>query len=136
MSPHARIVSHLREQLTKDGHDMRKHLDGFTDEQVFHKIFHSYRGKGEILKKGMRLSWLGYTLVGLYFKAYEVTMPENYRLGLRDLLYLDSRSKMPYYIGRGEDEDGGTILAVFEAKLGIMLKLADGMISNLREMES
>jgi len=135
MSPHARIVAHLRTQLAKDGHELRKHLDGFTDEQVFHKLFHSYRGK-DSAPKGLRLTWLGYKLVSLYFKAYEVNMPENYRLGLLDLLYLDSRSKMPYYIGHGEDKDGGTILAVFEAKLGIILKLADGMISNLRDMES
>lgn len=135
MSAHARIVAHLREHLVKDGHELRKHLVGFTDDQVYHKIFQSYRGKNEA-PKGLRLTWLGYTLTGLYFKSYEVIMPENYRIGLRDLLYLDSRAKMPYYIGHGEDKDGGTILAVFEAKLGIMLKLADGMISNLREMES
>jgi hypothetical protein len=135
MNPHALIVAHLREQLSKDKHELEKHLVGFTDEQVFHKLFYSYRGK-DSPPKGLRLTWLGYTMVSRYFQSYEVAMPENYKIGSLDLLYLDSRSKMPYYIGRGEDENGGTILAVFESKLGIMLKLADGMISNLRDMES
>jgi hypothetical protein len=135
MSRHARIVSFLRDSVAKDGNKLGKHLMGFTDKQVFHKIFHSFRGSDDE-PKGLRLTWLGHQLLGSYFKGYEVMMPDGYKLGYSDLLYLDGRAKMPYYIGRGEDEDGGTILVVYDPKLGIMLKLADGMISNLRDMES
>lgn len=134
MSQHDEIVRFLRESVTKDNNDLRKHLDGFTDQQVFHKLFHSYRGSGG--PKGLRLTWLGFQLLSSYTQSFEVPMPDDYRLGSRDLLYLDARAKLPYYIGRGEDENGGTRFVVFEAKLGIMLKLADGMISNLRDMES
>jgi hypothetical protein len=135
MSQHTQIVQFLRDSVAKDQNDLGKHLRGFTDEQVFHKLFMSFRGKSDE-SKGLRLTWLGYRLLSTYTQSFEVSMPEAYRLGSRDLLYLDARAKMPYYIGRGEDEDGGTRLIVFEAKLGIMLKLADGMISNLREMEA
>jgi hypothetical protein len=135
MSQHARIVTFLRDAVAKDGNALGKHLAGFTDEQVFHKVFHSFRG-GKEQPKGLRLTWLGYKLLSLYFQGYDVTMPEGYRLGYSDLLYLDARAKMPYYIGRGEEDDGSTKLVVFDAKLGIMLKLADGMISNLRDMEA
>jgi len=135
MSQHAQIVQFLRDSVAKDNNDLGKHLRGFTDEQVFHKIFQSYRGK-DAAPKGLRLTWLGYQLLSAYTQSFEVAMPEQYRLGSRDLLYLDARAKLPYYIGRGEDPEGGTRLVVFESKLGIMLKLADGMISNLRDMES
>jgi hypothetical protein len=134
MSPHARIVDHLREAVAKDNNTLGKHLVGFTNDQVFHKLFHSFRGKDA--PKGLRLSWLGLKLLSAYFQSYDVPVPEDYRLGFRDLLYLDARAKMPYYIGRGEDENGAVKLIVFEAKLAIILKLADGMVSTLREMES
>ncbi len=135
MTPHGQILKLLRDSVAKDPREFQKYLVGIEDEKVLHKIFHSYRGK-DAPPKGMRLSSLGYRMLGTYVKSYEINMPEGYRLGSRDLLYLDARAKMPYYIGRGEDEDGSTILVVFEAQLGILLKLADGMISNLRDMEA
>lgn len=135
MTVHANVLRMLRECVEKDDpHDFKKYLVE-PDEKVLHKLFHSYRGKDD-RPKGLRLSALGFRILSSYVKSYEIKMPEGYRLGSRDLLYMDARAKMPYYIGRGEDEDGGTILVVFEAQLGIMLKLADGMISNLRDMEA
>ena len=134
MSIHHKIVSTLRERLADDNSEMHTHFVGFSDEQLFHKIFHNYRGTD--MPKGLRLTWLGYSMIKTYFKEHPVDVPEGYRLGFLDLLYLDNRAKMPYYIGRGENDDGGTMLVVFESKLGILLKLADGMISNLRDMES
>jgi len=132
-SQHTKIVQFLRDSVAKDKHDLERHLIG-EDEKVFHKIFQSYRGNNT--PKGLMLTWVGYRLLSTYIKSYEIMLPDECRLGSRDLLYLDDRAKMPYYISRGEDESGGTRLVVFEAKLGIMLKLADGMISNLRDMET
>lgn len=61
-------------------------------------------------------------------------MPEDYRLGSRDLLYLDAKASMPYYIGRGEEEDGPVQLYVFESRLAILLRLTGGMVSGLRNI--
>jgi hypothetical protein len=135
MSVHAKLLALLREKLAADKHPLNKHVDGFSDQQVYHKLFHSFRGTSDT-PKGLRLTWLGLTLLSLYFRGYPLTVPKDYTLGTLDLLYLDNRAKMPYYIGHGEGEEGETIFVVFEAKLGILIKLADGMISNLRDMES
>jgi hypothetical protein len=135
MSAHARIVSHLRDVVARDGHKLAKHLTGFTDEQVYHKLFQNYRGK-KAAPRGLRLTWLGFQLLSSYFRPYEVPIPDDYKLGTLDLLYLDHRAQMPYYIARGEEDNAATTLYVFEAKLAIILKLADCMVSNLRDMES
>lgn len=135
MSFHRQIVTHLREAVAKDQNPLGDHLKDCTDEQVMHKLFHSFRGR-DVEPKGMRLKWLGLELLSCYFRPYDITMPEDYRLGSQDLLWLDRRAKMPYYIGRGEDGKGDVRLVVFEPKLGVALKLADGMISILREAES
>ena len=99
-----------------------------------HKLFHSFRN-GELLPRGMRLKWLGLTILSCYFRPYDIKMPEDYVLGSLDLLWLDRRANMPYYIGRGEDKDAPVRLVVFEPKLGVALKLADGMVSTLREAD-
>ena len=135
MSTHERLVRFLRDSVAEDSNPLGKHLIGFTDAQVYHKLFHSYRGKSGP-PKGLRLSWLGLEMLSAYIQSFDIEVPEGYRIGPRDLLWLDARAKMPYYIGYGEREDGRPRLVVFEAKLGITLKLADGMISNLRDMES
>ena len=135
MNAHERIVRFLRESVAKDSSPLAQHLDGYSDEQVYHKIFYSYRGKGGP-PKGLRLSWLGLEMLSTYTQSFDIEVPEGYKIGSHDLLWLDGKAKMPYYIGYGEREDGRPRLVVFEAKLGITLKLADGMISNLRDMEA
>jgi hypothetical protein len=135
MSVHLKLVNSLRDSVLKDSNDLGKHIVGVSDEQACHKVFHSYRSRGDN-PKGLRLTWLGLQLLATYFRSYEVKVPEDYRLGTLDLLYLDNRAQMPYYIGYGETDEGTVKLVVFEAKLAIVLKLADGMVSNLRDMES
>ena len=100
------------------------------DERVYRSLFINYR-KGA---KGLQLTDMGLRILRNYFKSYDIVTPELYRFGSRDLLYLDSRAKMPYFIDNNMLGDAGACLVVFELKLAIMLKLADGMISNLREM--
>ena len=142
MSVHQQIIDHLRIAVAADANPLRIHLDGFDDTEVSHKLFQSFRKRGDD-PIGMRLKWLGLQLLSCYFRPYDIPIPEDYVLGSKDLLWLDRRAKMPYYIGRGEeskDSKGGKDtspirLVVFDAKLGVYLKLADGMISTLRDME-
>jgi hypothetical protein len=132
-SIHTKTLRHLQDAMGKDSNELGKHIIGVTDDQAFYKLFHSFRGKNE--HKGLRLTWLGYEIIRTYFRAFEIPVPSDYRMGTLDLLYLDNRARMPYYIGRGEGEDGLTKFVVFEAKLAVVLKLADGMVRTLREME-
>ena len=133
-SIHYKIVQYLREKLAKDNHKLANRIVGFTDEQCYHKLFYSFRGREA--PEGLRLTYLGHEILRCYFESYEVPMPENYCLGFLDLLYLDNRANMPYYIEHDGPGFETLKLVVFEAKLAILLKLADGMISNLRDMES
>lgn len=134
MSLHAKIVAHLRTQVEKDGSPFKEYFTDFTDAQVMRVIFFSFRGKET--PQGMRLSPTGIRIMESYFKPYEITMPDGYHIGSADMLYLDAKAQWPYYIGFGVDDGGKERLVVFDHKLGIKLKLADGAISNLREIES
>ena len=129
---HGRLIRSLREALASD---LASAVHGMTDEQLLRAVFHSLRGKPSD-PKGLRLSPAGYALVSRVFRPYPILMPDDYVVGLEDLLWLDSRAKMPYYVGRADGIDGKDQLIVFEARFGIMLKLADGMISTLREIEA
>ena len=127
---HHRILAYLRETVPTDATD-RKYIDD-EDDVVLHRLFQSYRGKDD--PKGLRLRWVGFKILREYFQAYQVAVPEDYRLGSRDLLYLDAKASMPYYIGRGEEEDGPVQLYVFESRLAILLRLTGGMVSGLRNI--
>jgi len=121
--------------MAKQPTEYTQYLGGMSNEQICHLIFHSFRG-GQDKPKGMRLTWLGYNILKDYFRPYDIDVPADYLVTSRDLIYLDRRAKMPYYVGKGPDGKGAYTLVVFEPSLGILLKLADGMISNLRNMES
>lgn len=134
MSIHRRIVAYLRDQVSKPGAPCGEYFVDRTDEQVMHTVFMSFRGGGE--PKGLRLSPIGLDILSKFFKPFNITLPDGYRIGSADMLWLDARAEWPYYIGFGLDNNGSHKLTVFDHKLGIKLKLADGAISNLREIES
>ncbi len=135
MSVHLKLVNSLRSSVSKDSNELGVHIIDVPDDQACYKIFHSYRSRGGT-PQGLRLTPLGLNLFSHYFRAYQIEVPDGYKLGTLDLLYLDKRARMPYYIGYGETDEGTVKLIVFESKLAIILKLADGMVSNLRDMES
>lgn len=134
MSIHRRIVAHLREAVAKPGAPCVEYFTDRTDEQVMHVMFFSFRGGGE--PKGLRLSPIGMEILTKFFRPFEITIPEGYKIGSADMLWLDAKAEWPYYIGFGVDHGGAHNLVVFDHKLGIKLKLADGAISNLREIEN
>jgi hypothetical protein len=135
VNAHLKIVNHLREAVAEDGNPLAtEYFDNVSDDKVLRTIFFNYRGSET--PKGMRLTQIGLTILKTYFQSYEVLTPKEYNMGSLDLLYLDHCAKLPYFIGKDENDDGKKKLVVFEAKFGIMLKLADGMVATLREMTS
>lgn len=76
------------------------------------------------------LSSFGLRLMMVYFKSYEIEIPGEGPLGPRELLYLDRRAKLPYYIHQNGN------LTMFDADLSIKLKLSDGDIATLAESDS
>lgn len=115
--------------------EKRKYIDE-PDAIALHKLFKSYRKDEEGDPKGLRLTWIGFSILKTQFKPHQVNVPADYRLGSRDLLYLDAKASMPYYIGRaeGEDADDQIQLWVFETRLAILLRLTGGKISGLRNI--
>lgn len=128
-SVHRFLVSYIRKAVAEDRSPLLRLLTDQTDEQVAHKMFKNMRGRGT-KAKGLLLSHMGLRLMENYFKSYEISRPENKGIGPRDLLYLDHKAKLPYYI----KQDGDLIM--FDPDLGIKLKLADGDISILMESDS
>lgn len=117
-----RVVKFFRESVSSD-----RRLSEFTDEQIARMMFVNYRPKSR--NRGLRLTNFGLQFMKGMFQAVEIPMPSGHKMQSRELLYLDKRATMPYY---ASDER----LVVFESDLGIMLRLADGDISTLIEVES
>lgn len=133
MSIHTRIIAYLREQVQKPDAPCAEYFTDRTDAQMMRTIFFSFRGGEE--PRGLRLSPTGFSILTKFFRPYDITLPDGYRIGSADMLWLDAKADWPYYIGFGVDHGGANKLYVFDHKLGIKLKLADGAISNLREIE-
>ena len=133
MSVHATLVQFIKEVTEKDKNPLADALDQCSEYQIYRKIFKNYRNIG--IQKGFELTWLGFNLFKSYFSVYEVIIPLEEKIRAYDILYLDKKATMPYYIQR-ESYDGLKKILTFDAQLALMLKLADGRISNLRELES
>lgn len=122
---HAKLISLLRDATSKDENRV---LDGKTDEQVIRMMFGNFRGRDQSAR-GLRLTNFGLQIMRTYFQAYDIRRPEGRKLQSLELIYLDKRAKLPYFIR----EDGD--LVMFDPELGIKLKLADGDIGLLIEMD-
>ena len=101
---------------------------GITDEAMVRHMFSNYRKHDED-NRGLRLTKFGLQIMKQYFRGFEILMPDGEKLKPSHLLYLDKKSVMPYYC----DSAGFT---VYDHNLGIKLKLADGKISTLIDIES
>lgn len=133
MSVHKQLVQFIKENAEKDNNPLVVALEECDEYQVYRKIFKNYRNIG--IQKGFELTWLGFNIFKLYFSVYEVIIPVEEKIRAYDILYLDKKAKLPYYIQRDGD-DGLKKVLTFDGQLALMLKLADGRISNLRELES
>ncbi len=122
---HAKLISLLRESTSKDASGV---LEGKNDEQIVRMIFGNFRGRDQSAR-GMRLTNFGLQIMKTYFQAYDIKRPEGRKIASLELLYLDRKAKLPYFV----KEDGDIIM--FDPELGIKLKLADGDIGTLIEMD-
>jgi hypothetical protein len=86
-------------------------------------MFSNYRGS-----RGLRLTRFGLQVMRCYFKGYEIKVPEDEELQPMHLIFLDGRAKLPYYCEKGE-------IVVYDHMLGVKLRLVDGRLSTLMEIE-
>jgi hypothetical protein len=121
---HAAIVSHIREvNKAQDNPVMARQFDSLTDEEFIRQMFLNYRGS-----RGLRLTKFGVMVMQRYFKGYEIKVPEVEEWSPKYLTFLDQKSKMPYYCDK-------KMIVMFDHVLGVKLRLVDGMISILMEIE-
>lgn len=132
---HAVLIAHVRAQAALDGGELAAKFAAMPDQGLLRSMFSSYRsgdapaaGSTPVLPRGLKLSKFGLEVMRRYFKSYEVAMPDGERVETRHLLYLDRVATMPYYCSR----DG---FVFYEHQLAIKLRLADGKIGTLIEIE-
>lgn len=124
---HRAVLRHVRESLAAQPGPLASKLAGLGDEQLVRMMFSSYRGRADA--RGMRLTNFGLQVMRSVFKSYEIALPEGHRLRVPEILYLDHRASLPYFVS---DER----VVLFESELGLKLKLADGDLATLIEIES
>ena len=125
---HAAVIKYIRDAVATTGGKTAAHFLSLSDEEIVRMMFSNYRGR-EKNARGLRLTHIGLMLMKEYFKAYEIALPADHKIGNRELLYLDKRATLPYYLSSDK-------LVLFESELGIKLKLADGDLSILMEIEN
>lgn len=124
------VIAYIRKAAAAaEKPDLTDKLTPLTDEQVARLMFANYRGKDSGTTRGLKLTRFGLTVMQRFFTGYEVAMPEGVVLHPSHLLYLDARATMPYHCcAKG--------FVIYDQHLGIKLKLADGRISILIEMDA
>src|SRR5690606_2109182 len=84
VSAHTRILAYLREQVQKPDAPCVEYFTDRTDAQMMRTIFYSFRGGEE--PRGLRLSPTGFNILTKFFRPYDITLPDGYRIGSADML--------------------------------------------------
>ena len=121
----AAVLEYLRTALNAAGGKQAQFIENLDDHKLLRMMFANYRGEQA---RGMRLTNFGLQLMKSQFQYYEVRLPEV-ASRTSEVLWLDRRATMPYHLQ-------GERLILFESELGMKLKLADGDIRTLMEIES
>jgi hypothetical protein len=124
---HSAIIRHIRNVSSEMGGQFADHFSALSDEQIVRIMFSNFRGKGEE-SRGLRLTNMGLEVMRAYFKAYDIPLPEGHKIEIKRLLYLDRRASLPFYYSNER-------LILFEGDLGLKLKLADGDLDILMEID-
>ena len=125
---HQFLVDYIRKAASAEENAAKKLLDGKNDAEIVRRMFKNYRGRGENAR-GLRLTGFGIALMRPFFRSYEIKLPDSNTWGPAEILYLEHRSKLPYFISeKGE-------LTMFDADLSIRLKLCDGDLKTMIEMD-
>jgi hypothetical protein len=125
---HISVIKHIRDSSKEDGGKIAATFANLTDEQVVRQMFSNYRGRDE-KARGLRLTNIGLEMMKSYFHYYEIKLAEGRRVAPNEILYLDRRATLPYFYSNEK-------IVVFETELGVKLKLADGEIATLIQMEA
>lgn len=125
---HTAVLKLIRESATARGGEIAEKIAKLSDRQLLKTMFANLRTGGDGVLRGLRLSQVGLVTMQHFFRAFECKMPEDGKLSAPELLYLDSKSRLPYHAS----ENG---FVIFETELGVKLKLAEGRISTLIEIE-
>ena len=112
-------LSHIFARQTKT-----QKLTTLSDEQIIRRMFLNYRAE-----HGLRLTNFGLQVMQSHFKGYDIKVPDDEEVKPVHLIFLDSKAKMPYYCGEGK-------IVVYDHILGVKLRLVDGRLSILMEIET
>src|SRR4051812_11437193 len=91
---HAKIVALIRHATISDESSV---LTNKTDEEIVRMIFGNFRGQDHAAR-GLRLTNFGVQIMRTCFQAYDISRPEGRKLASLELLYLDRKAKLPYFI--------------------------------------
>ena len=119
---HAAIVAHIRSMSLEDA--LFAGFATLTDEQMIRQMFSNYRAG-----RGLRLSFFGHEVMRRHFRGYEIKVPSDETINAANLLFLDSHAKMPYFLTKDQ-------FVVFDHLLAVKLRLVDGRLTLLTEIES
>jgi hypothetical protein len=125
---HKAIVAYIREATSETDSKIISKISSWSDEELMRQMFLNLRGN-QNGSRGLRLTNFGLTIMKTFFKGYEQKMPDGMTLMPLHLLYLDQHASMPYHCS-----DEG--FCIFDHDLGIKMKLADGHIEILMEIEN
>jgi hypothetical protein len=93
------------------------------DEQIIHRMFSNHRGE-----RGVRLTKFGNEIMRHYFRSYEIRLPQDEEIKPRHLIFLDEHMALPYFLDT-------QCIVVFDDELGVKLRLVDGRLSILVNIE-
>lgn len=116
------ILKHIRSAISDPS------LKNLEDDKLVRMIFFNFRGGSKENARGLRLTNFGLQILQGIFQFVEIKFPEGHKLNIPEILYFDHRASLPYYIS--DDH-----VVVFEAELGMKLKLADGDVDTLMDIE-
>lgn len=119
---HHAIISYIRENNKSSSEEILSFM-ALSDEQIAHRMFLNYRGS-----RGLRLTSFGLQIMQNHFKGYEISIPEDEKIQPLHLIFLDGKARMPYYCGDGK-------IVVYDYMLGVKLRLVDGRLSILMEID-
>jgi len=125
---HAAVIKHIRSVFANGSEKSAEYFLSLKDDQMMRLMFSSVRNDSG-KTRGMRLTNSGLEIMKSCFQFFDVPREAGLDINNNELLYLDRRAKLPYYIDASR-------VVVFESDLGMLLKLADGSIHTLMQIDS
>ncbi len=131
MNKHLLILKSLKERYKKYPRINSEFLDSEDDMGILHMLFSNIRKDTNGNLIGMKLTSLGLLVFNQYFKSYEFSHNQDFKISPKSLLIFDRNSLYPWYI------DGGK-LVLFDKKIAFKLKMAGNIekLANIMNMEN